>query len=122
MGGGDHAEGVDAGGFKQAGELFLLGVVAPEAGEEGLATEAGEIEGDVGGTTGAIVALGVAEDGNRGLWRDAIDFALDVAVEHDVADDKDAEVAKAAFKEGKNVMEIRQHEASSSHFPDRISR
>ena len=122
MGRGDHAEGVDAGGFEQAGELFLFGVIAPEAGEEGLAAKAGEVEGNIRGAAGAIVALGVAQNGNRGFGGDAIDFALDVAIKHDVADDKDAEVAETALKEGENVMKVWQHEASSSHFSSRISR
>ncbi len=42
-------------------------VIAPETGEEGLAAEAGEVHGNVGGATGTLVALGVAEDGDGRL-------------------------------------------------------
>ena len=34
---GDHAEGVEPGGVEDGGEVGALAVVAPEAGEEGLA-------------------------------------------------------------------------------------
>jgi hypothetical protein len=108
-GGGDDAGGVDVRGFEGRGELALLGVGAPEAGEEGLAAEAGEVHGDVGGAAGALVTVGVAEDGDGGLGGDAIDLAEDVAVEHEVADDEDADVVEAAFEEAEDFVEFRKH-------------
>ena len=53
---GDDAYGVDASALEDCGEFSLLGVVAPEAGEEGLAAEASEVHGDVGRAAGALVA------------------------------------------------------------------
>ncbi len=106
---GDDAGGVDAGAVEDGGQLGLLGVVAPEAAEEGLAAEAGEVHGDVGCAACALVAAGVAEDGNRGFGRDALDVAVDVAVEHDVADDEDFELAEAALEQIQNGMKLRQH-------------
>ncbi len=73
-------------------QLGLLGVVAPEAGEKGLAAEAGEVHGDVGRAAGALIALRVAEHRHRSLGRDALDVAVDVAVEHDVADHQHLEL------------------------------
>ncbi len=108
-GGGDDAGGVDVRGFEGGGELALLGVGAPEAGEEGLAAEPGEVHGDVGGAAGALVAMGVAEDGDGGFGGDAVDVADDVAVEHEVADDEDADVVEAAFEEAEDAVEFGKH-------------
>ena len=106
---GNHAYGVDAGSLEDGGEFSLLGVVAPEAGEKGLAAEAGEIHGDVGCAAGTLVAPGVAEDRNWSLGRDALDVAVDVAVEHDVADDEHLELTEAALEQVQNRMKFRQH-------------
>ncbi len=106
---GDYAYGVDAGALQDCGQLGLLGVAAPEAREKSLAAEAGEVHGDVGCAAGTLVALGVAEDGNRSFGRDALDVAVDVAVEHDVADDKHFELTEAAFEQVQNRMKFRQH-------------
>jgi len=84
----------------------LFGVGSPEAGEEWLATEAGEVHGDVGGAAGALVAVRVAEDRDGGFGRDAVDVADDVAVEHEVADDEDADVVEAAFEEAEDAVEF----------------
>ena len=84
--------GVDVGAFRgSAARVVLVGVGAPESrrGRPGSRGRRGW-HGDVGGSAGAGVALGVAEDGDRGLGGDAVDLAEDVAVEHEVADDEDA--------------------------------
>ena len=73
--------------------------LAPEAGEEGLTAEAGEVHGDVGGAAGALVALGVAEDGDRRFGGDAVHLAEDVAVEHEVAGHQHLQLAEAAFQQ-----------------------
>ena len=79
---------------RMRGQFSALGVVAPEAGQNGLAAEAGEVHGDVGCATGTLVTPGVAEDGDGRLGGDALDVAVDVAVEHDVADDEHLEFEK----------------------------
>jgi hypothetical protein len=48
----------------------------------------------------------VAEDGDGGLGRDAVDVADDVAVEHEVADDEDADVVEAAFEKAEDAVEF----------------
>jgi hypothetical protein len=107
--GGDDPGGVDGCGFEGSGELALLGVGAPETGKESLAAEAGEVHGDVGGAAGTLVAVGVAQDGDGGFGGDAVDLAEDVAVEHEVADDEDADVVEAAFEEAEDAVEFRKH-------------
>ena len=67
------------------------------------------LRGDVSGAAGAIEALGMAEHGDRGFGRDAVDLALNVAVEHDIADDEDAEVGEAALKQGEDGVEVGEH-------------
>ena len=79
---------------RMCGQLCLLGIGAPEAGEVCLAAEAGEVHGDIGSAAGSRVALGVAEDGDRSLGRDAVHLADDVAIEHEVAYDKNFEALK----------------------------
>ena len=101
--------GVDVGAVEDGGELGLLGVSRPEAAEEGLASESGEVHGDVGCAPGALVTASVAEDRDRRLGRDALDVAVDVAIEHDVADDEDSELAEAALEQIENGMKLRQH-------------
>ena len=59
----------------------------------------------------------MAKNGNRRLRGDAIHFPLNVAVEHDIADHENAQIAEAAFEEAKEDMEVRQHEPLSSHLP-----
>ena len=91
---------------RMLGQFGLLRVAAPEAGKKGLAAEAGEVHRDVGCATGALVPLRMAEDRDRSLGRDALDVAVDVAVEHDVADDEDLELAEAAFEQVQDRMKI----------------
>ncbi len=83
--------------------------VAPEAGEQRLAAEAGEVHGDVGGAAGSLVAVRVAEDGDGGFGGDAVDVADDVAIEHEVADDEDTDVVEAAFEEAEDAVEFGKH-------------
>ncbi len=68
-----------------------------------------EVHGDVGCAPSALVAAGVAEDGDRSFGRDALDVAVNVAVEHDVTDDEDLELAEAALQQIENGMKLRQH-------------
>ena len=112
-GGRDDADGVDTGTIEDGGELCLLGIGAPKAGEIGMAAEAGEVHGDVGCAARSLVPLGMAEDGDGGLGRDAVDFTGDVAIEHEVADDKHTELSKAAFKKVQSCVEIRKHRSWS---------
>jgi hypothetical protein len=107
--GGDDACGVDVGGFEGGGELALLGVCAPEAGEERLAAQTSEVHGDVGGAAGALVTVCVAKDGDGGFGGDAVDVADDVAVEHEIANNEDADVFEAAFEEAEDAVKFGKH-------------
>ena len=92
-----------------ARQFGLFRVAAPEAAQEGLAAEAREVHGDVGCTAGSLVPLGMPKDRNRGLGRDALYVAVDVAVEHDVADHQHLELTEAALQQVQNRMKFRQH-------------
>ena len=105
----DYANGVDAGALQDRRQFSLFGVGAPEAAEKGLAAEAREVHGDVCCTTRSLVSPGVPKGRNRGLGRDALYVAMDVAVEHDVADYQHLELAEAALQQVQNRMKFRQH-------------
>ncbi len=124
---GDDAYGVHPSAVEDGKQLVLLQIVAPEAAEDRLATEPGEVHRHVGGPSGTLVALGVANDRDRGFGRDAVDVAVDVAVEHDVAYYQYFELAETAFEEVQNGMQFGQHtwEGSllpSSHLCERLKK
>ncbi len=102
------------GTFEDRGQFCLLGVTAPETAEEGLAAEPGEIHGYVCCSAGTLVALGVANDWNRGLGRDALHLAVDVAVEHDVTNDQYFELTEATLKQVQDRVKFGQHERKRS--------
>ena len=66
--------------------------VPQKPAENGLAAEACEIHGHVGGSASPLIAPRVTKHGNGGLGRDALDVAVDVAVEHDIADNEHLEL------------------------------
>ena len=51
----------------------------------------------------------VAQNGHGGFGGDAVDVADDVAVEHEVADDEDADIVEAAFEEAEDAVEFGKH-------------
>ncbi len=65
------------------------GVLADEADHFDLGFEADDLHGDVGGSAGHLVLVGDLQDLDGGLGAEAVGPALDVAVEHDIADDRD---------------------------------
>ena len=108
---GDYAECVDVGTFEDSRKLSALGILSPEACEEGLAAEAREIHGNVGRAACALVSLRVAQYGNGSLGRDPVYLADDVAVQHQVADDEHFELAKTAFQQIQNWSKFREHDS-----------
>jgi hypothetical protein len=51
----------------------------------------------------------MTEDGDGGFGGDALDIAMNVAVEHDVTDDEDPELTEASFEQVQNGVKFRQH-------------
>jgi hypothetical protein len=72
-------------------------VVADGREQAGVCAEGLDVPGHVGGATEPLLLLaGIdAHHRHRRFWRDAVDGAEPVAVEHGVADDQDAGGAEA---------------------------
>ena len=105
----DHAEGVHAGAVEDGGQLGLFAVRTPEAGKEASAAETGEVHGNVGGAARAFVASRVPKHRDGCLGRDAINFAVYVAIEHEIADDQHPDLVEAAFEQLQNCVHIAEH-------------
>jgi hypothetical protein len=69
-------------------------VLADQADQIHLTAQRCDVGGDVAGAAQHLPCLLVAQHWHGGLWRDAVDVAGDVAVQHDVADHQHAGVGE----------------------------
>lgn len=93
VGGGAHfLEDID--------EEAALHVVAADADHDDLGTEGGETSGDIAGAAGALFAVAFLDDGDGGFGAEAFGVAVDVFIDHDVADEQDARVGEALYNGG----------------------
>ena len=98
-----QARAVAALGLDQADDLGTGWVVTDQAEEATAGTECPQVAQDV---AGAAEHGGLALDlqhGNRRLRRDPIDTAVDEAVEHDVADHQDPDLADCGEQAGELI-------------------
>ena len=77
--------------LERLGQLGARFVRAHESADRATSAERGDIECDVGGTAGGPRLAGDIDHGHRGLGRDAGSISPDVAVQHDIADDQNAQ-------------------------------
>lgn len=106
---GEQAAAVDTGVGQQLIQPLPAFVLADNAGKQDPAAETGEVIGHVAGAAEGGVLVGDAGDRHGRLGRDALDFAEVVAVEHDVADDEDGDVADAFLQQFPYLATIVKH-------------
>ena len=80
-------------------------VVADHAHEHDPHAEPGQADGDVGRAPQPLDLAGDVDDRDRGLGREPGRRAVDVAVEHDVADDHDADRCRAGEQLGSHAVD-----------------
>jgi hypothetical protein len=87
----DEALRIDVQGFEGLAEGSACGVIAGNAEGGDCAAERGEVEADIGSAAGVVGAGADVEDGDGGIGGEAFGIAVDLLVEHEVADDQGAE-------------------------------
>ena len=98
--------------WKQAAQLAHLRVVSPEACLDDAYPQAHQVHGHVGRTPRGAGRAHRAKYGDRRFGRDTIDIPPDGAVQHDIADDQDAECGKSTFNEGEQAGLFFHHRRS----------
>ena len=87
---GDHQVRVDAGFGQKVPYGVAAGVVPHRANQRAVRAERGEVARHVGGAAQALVAAFHLHDGNRRFLGNAIGAALDVTIQHHIANDQHA--------------------------------
>ncbi|MCX6943176.1 MAG: hypothetical protein NT173_00165 [Opitutales bacterium] len=95
-----RAEGLDALGLQHLAQLAARLVLPEEAGDRAVGAQRGEVQGDVAGAAGRPGLAVHVDHRHRRLGRDARGITPDVAVEHQVADNKDAQARDFAEQAG----------------------
>ncbi len=86
---GDQRVGEAGSGGEQVAKLVGRAIGTDEADHAHGGSQLGGLHGDVGGAAGHLVLVVHLQDLDRRLGAEAVGAALDVAVEHHVADDRD---------------------------------
>jgi hypothetical protein len=104
--------GVDLLGGEEIEEEASLEIVTAGGGDEDFGAERGEGGGDVAGAAGALFAVAFLDDGDRGFGGEAFGVAVDVFVNHDIAEEEDARACKF-FDEGNEGVGGSRHGENS---------
>src|SRR5271163_3905956 len=99
---------VDARCLEQTSEAGLVFVAAGEANDGGAGAQSGDIHRDIGCAPRLLATLGGMNHWHRRLGRNTVHAAVDVLVQHDVADNENVFVVPAALQQRYRLVELRR--------------